>query len=372
MSDSVTRSPVIDVAKGLSIALVAFGHSELPHHLGAVNGALAVTRMPLFFVLAGATLATQTPFGEFAARKTVSLLRPYALVALALIFLAWFQAGQPVLWEAVRYLWATGLTVRWMPMWFLPHLWLVVVALRWALPHCKAWMSHGRWHAGLLVGLTWATGMAVVELARQLHFGQALVQTSLPANMNNPGWPLSADLLLLSCSYVLAGYALRHPLRSFVPRWGGLLLAGLVWGWVVCSTDAAINFSERVFHRPLFAWVGSMAGIYLLMSLAWCLHLVPRVQWGLIRLARASLYILILHAFISGKSFPWLHQWLGGDSGLWAAWLAWALSIAVPLLLHEAVGRLVEGWQRWSSARRAAAQPAEAVDTTRLSTACES
>ena len=47
------RIELIDIAKGISIILVAFAHSKLRPYLPELNNALSLFRMPLFFFLSG-------------------------------------------------------------------------------------------------------------------------------------------------------------------------------------------------------------------------------------------------------------------------------------------------------------------------------
>lgn len=79
----------IDIAKGLGIILVSFGHLRngdgqsvwLPALDGTIAG-IYLFHMPLFFLLAGLTFSDRRPLGEFALRKARTLLVPYAVFSL--------------------------------------------------------------------------------------------------------------------------------------------------------------------------------------------------------------------------------------------------------------------------------------------------
>ena len=79
----------VDVAKGIGIILVSFGHLRngdgqsvwLPA-LDPLISAIYLFHMPLFFFLAGVTFNNRRSFGEFVARKAKTLLVPYYLFSL--------------------------------------------------------------------------------------------------------------------------------------------------------------------------------------------------------------------------------------------------------------------------------------------------
>lgn len=330
----IPRSQVIDLVKGISIALVAFGHSALPHHLGGLNGAFALFRMPLFFVISGALLSTRAGTFDLAVRKADALLKPYLVVSLALLC-ATLLSGDEEAWLATAgTLWGTAFTVRWMPLWFLPHLWLVTVALRAFLSRAEPWLGVNPLRAAATVALMFACGVGLVNALRPVEMGQALLHFRLPAGLHNPGLPFSADLLFLTGSYVLAGYLLRRPLRRFIPKLSLVALAAVTWLAVALGSDAAINFSERLYRHPPLALVASAAGIYLVLSGCWWLQRWALAAAVLTRLGRASLIILILHAPISAKAYGLLLAGWPTWGELPSAWLAWGLSVLIPVGVH--------------------------------------
>lgn len=79
----------IDVAKGLGIVLVSFGHLRngdgqsvwLPVLDGPID-AVYLFHMPLFFFLGGLVFSARRPFPQFLARKAHTLLVPYYLFSL--------------------------------------------------------------------------------------------------------------------------------------------------------------------------------------------------------------------------------------------------------------------------------------------------
>lgn len=80
------------------------------------------------------------------------MLKPYAVVVIAY---ALVRAERPDLTlepTVLSLIYATGFTLEWVPLWFLPHLWLLSVAaahLRWVSPR-------GRWPGGWPAWRRWS------------------------------------------------------------------------------------------------------------------------------------------------------------------------------------------------------------------------
>ncbi len=72
----------IDVAKGLLIIFVVFGHSEIPSTAQLIINSF---HMAAFFVLAGFTFNANRPTKEFILKRTKSILIPYFLFAALLL-----------------------------------------------------------------------------------------------------------------------------------------------------------------------------------------------------------------------------------------------------------------------------------------------
>ncbi len=88
-ADKRSRIEWVDVAKGLGIILVSFGHLRngdgqsvwLPA-LNPLISAIYLFHMPLFFFLAGITFSGRGSFAEFIKRKAKTLLVPYFVFSL--------------------------------------------------------------------------------------------------------------------------------------------------------------------------------------------------------------------------------------------------------------------------------------------------
>lgn len=77
------REGSIDIAKGIGILLVIFGHSAVAN----VSAIVSIFHMPFFFVLSGVFLSSKLPFHEFVKSRARRILIPYVFgVFLTIVF----------------------------------------------------------------------------------------------------------------------------------------------------------------------------------------------------------------------------------------------------------------------------------------------
>jgi fucose 4-O-acetylase-like acetyltransferase len=321
----------VDIAKGISITLVALHHSDLQPFVADATRPLGLVRMPLFFFLSGLFVAWAQPTGTFALKKADALLKPYLVVLLGLLA-AHALAGRPGLaTEAWGILWGNGYTIAWTPLWFLPHLFLVGVACH-GLYRVAAL---GRWPGWARVGLVLAL-LAVGMVAIDAFWYPPDTRPVL--SFDAPGLPLSLDLLPTTAAFFLAGAFLRTQVLAFRPHAGPVLLAAAAFAAVALGSAAQVNLHKRVVDLPGPAAVGAFSGIYLVLALSWALTRLPSARVLLCRLGAGSLYILIFHGWIGRRVFR-MGSPEGTDATIaWAA-VAFALSVLLPLGLQWATER---------------------------------
>src|SRR5215475_5458676 len=125
------RVRMIDIAKGITIAGVAFQHSHLDNFLPGLNHSLGLFRMPLFFFLSGIFFNEAIHFGDLVLSKTDSLLKPY-FVTLGAFLLVDIILGRQFIPGLEGILYGNGVTIRWVapwagPLYFLTHLWVLFI-----------------------------------------------------------------------------------------------------------------------------------------------------------------------------------------------------------------------------------------------------
>lgn len=242
----------IDVAKGIGIILVVFGHCLLT---GSTARQLIFSfHMPLFFFLAGCTFRPRG-LKEAACRSAKSLLIPYCL-----LFFAWkvtrALAGSAGTFDvgalAGSFVFAAGTAVK--PfgfpivgmIWFLAALFLsrVVFEAQFALARRFAHPTRVVAACSLalsLAGYLWATHVGVY----------------LPGNL---------EIALFCQQYMLAGYLLSTKAPKAVagttsPWWLWAALALAICIWAPCALHSSLSLAGRRFDGIVPLEAASFAGI---------------------------------------------------------------------------------------------------------------
>lgn len=323
---------MIDIAKGISIVMVVLAHSELGRELPQVDSALSLVRMPLFFFLSGIFFLETRTFGDVVARRTESLLKPYFVTQLALFGWGLLQSRPDPLHSLAGIVYGVGPTIRWVPMWFLTHLWLVHV-VAWALMRATRISGWPPARQAAFLALLAAAGAMTIGWFSPWHIDFAGVTRQLP------GLPFSLDIVLVTVTFFLTGRLLRDQVRSFSPRLGLALLATLVFACIYALTDAAIGMNERIYRQPVFATVAALSGIYLVLSIARLLEQTSAPRRLFAWLGSGSIFILIFHNTIEGRTYRLLSTSLADLPDPLCAVLAYVAAIALSMLIRAVIIR---------------------------------
>lgn len=322
------RVRAIDLARGLSIALVVLGHTPLPQWL---NGPLSVVRLPLLFVVSG-FLFNFTRYRDAARvlleRRARRLVVPY-LAAGLLTYLFWLavtrrvEPGQRQIpwYRPLLGLLYGGSTQEWLPfnlpLWFLPTLFSASLVF-WALLRAVA------------------TRPPAVQAAAFALAGAAGAAAGRHAFL-----PWGVDIALVVQPFLWAGYLLRQAgwltRRTALPPPAWLAGAALYAASLALNGPVAINV--RAYGSLPLLYAGGLGGSLVALRLAQALTAWPVADRILAYLGRNSLVILCFHV---GLAFPLLAQLchvLLGDPFLQAWWLYWLWGMAFPAVLAAGINR---------------------------------
>lgn len=81
-SNKSERNRTIDIAKGIGILLIMWGHSGNWGIIGNVSYIVNTFHVPLFFFLSALFLSSSQKFSKFIAGKSLRLLKPYVIYGL--------------------------------------------------------------------------------------------------------------------------------------------------------------------------------------------------------------------------------------------------------------------------------------------------
>lgn len=289
-----SRNRTIDVARGLGILLVVLGHNPLVwKDSGESYRIIFSFHMPLFFFLSGIFFNPKKGFLETIREKADGLLKPYIVILLSLGLLGAIAKKQALADYMVGVILATGGTIGWTPLWFLPHLFMVIL-LSWVLTRAGA----DRPKIGHFV-LAVLTLLLFIGISMIRVFWQTPISLMGSDHIMN-GLPWSVDLLPVTISYFLLGHHFSSEARNFSPTLVKVATATTVFGAAHLLANQTIDLNNRQFDGFLFPVLASMSGIYLTLTASYALRSVGRTGEILAMLGSASLIILIFHWPIEG------------------------------------------------------------------------
>lgn len=336
----------VDAAKGLGIVLVVLGHNQINSAAPGLHDLIYSFHMPLFFILAGMFLKPDQGFWSLAKRRFFSTLRPYLLVLGIIYGLTYLFTKASVVVIVGRVFKALFYALpnyfdTWMPLWFLPHLFLVSLftwlVVRLIYQHLgPVWLR-----AIFLVGMLFCGVLALTFFAK-VNFtliGKLEIKHMLP-------W--SADLLLINSAFFLIGYELRRSLPDglLASKWTVLLSAALWLGLRLLFPQYNLDLAKREYDFFLIVTLEALSASLLVFSLCrhWETHGGKLFEHAR-TLGQYSLIILILHGSIQ---FSIYYKVLELVQNIWLAdALSFLAGLGVPILFCNLVLRgnpRLAGW----------------------------
>ncbi len=283
----------IDIAKGISIILVALHHSYLSELAAVISYRMSVFRMPLFFFMSGIFFSYAAGFKPFIVKRAEALLKPYFVIAIAVTLVVFLFEGE-YRYRLFRFLYTNGTIIErpWTPLWFLPHLFAVhlfsYIVNRYT-PYRKLSIRY-KW---LVLFVMLVVGLFVVDF-----YSNPVISSLAGTYVHVWGLPFSIDILLVSSVYFLAGSLLREQVKTFEVHFYKLVTAIVGLLTILLFFEVSIDLVMRSVGSHVLALIGSVLGIYVVVGLS---KLIEKTVWLkriLLAAGGASLVILIFHVFI--------------------------------------------------------------------------
>ena len=328
------RNKTVDIAKGLGILLIVFGHNWIVlHGKGELFRIIFSFHVPLFFFLSGVFLKETESLPSLLKSKTDSLLKPYFVVSCGL-GLANAVAGKTSLGYFVGIFYSTGSTIDWTPLWFLPHLFVVII-FSWLTVKIFTNNLLNRKLLALVPGLFLLSGVLTIQMfwLRPLSdFGGPYVLFGKRALL--PGLPFSIDIILVSSAYLLAGhgmskYVQRLTFNPFLFVCSSSIFFALHWFF-----DETMDLNLRIYGNLVISSLQAFSGIYIVLSISSLFSSFRRFGSVVAYVGSGSMFILIFHWFIMhytnvlfdahAPSIPYINSFF-----------AFLLGVGIPLILLE-------------------------------------
>lgn len=300
------RIAYLDAAKGIGILFVVLGHNHIKVDYPILYQVVYSFHMPFFFLISGMFFKTEYGFVELARRRFNSLLRPFlaymAVVYSASIFFTKIDLTT-IFPRILKALYAGPNTLEWIPLWFLPHLFLVnlfaFLLIKFVYDRLP-WV----WLRLLFLVAMLAAGVATLQLFWPVKL------SLLNHDFQFYGLPWSADLLLITGAFFILGYELR---RTFLApltesRYAGWFFLGsaILFTALQIFFQTTIDFYIRSYGSFVVSTLEAVSGSLLILFLARWLETGPERIFNAFRyLGTASIVLLIFHyvpqEFLYGK-----------------------------------------------------------------------
>ncbi len=326
-----SRVEHIDIAKGMTITCVALFHSKVTPFIPEIIDAMSLFRMPLFFFLSGVFFSAGVAPKTFFQKKSEALLKPYFFILLLVFCINVLLGRQGLWWQFKGIFYGNGDTIQWIPLWFLTHLFALYCFSYMLINYSffKECTDTGKW---ITLALFLVIGIINVDMfwyknTSIFHFP-----------FKKPGLPFSIDILFITSFFFLAGTMLKKKAIQFIPNMYIFSLTTFAFLCITAFTDANINLNKRMYIAPFYATIGAFCGIYMALTLSYFLTYFDKIKKLLLMLGGSSLYILIFHGHIGGKTYLVLSNHFPAAKGsLGLALFTFALSVGLPLLIKELI-----------------------------------
>lgn len=318
----------VDIAKGISIILVALFHSKISSFSPDAMNAMGLFRMPLFFFLSGVFFSTSTDTLTFLWRKSDALLKPY-FATLLIVFVFEGLFGEAHLsTQLVGILYGNGDTIvpKWGPLWFLTHLFLIY-AFTYVIFRITNIQNKDVFFKCTFVVMLMVVGVYWIDTFWYLKISLFSEEILIP------GLPFGLDIVFISASFFISGAFLRRKVIDFRPNLYVLFFSAVTFLMVAILTDAHMDLNQRVYTNPFFTTTGSACGIYAVLCFAFYLNKITIPRKIFLTFGQASLFILIFHIAIGSNVYAYLMGSEIYDLEVWFAVFAFLISISIPLLI---------------------------------------
>lgn len=325
------RLRFVDVAKGMSIVLVAFGHSRLlpmNAHAADLNRMLALFRTPFFFFLSGLFFASAKPLGTLVREKSDALLKPYVVTLGAVALVRAVVGDASLSASALRMAYGVGTSIDmpWAPLWYLVHLWLVFL-YAWALVRAAERARLPAWASALLLAASTLVALVCFPFFHDMPFTLS--------DMHGPldGLPFSADMLGISTTYFLLGAALRERVLRFRPNVAVVVTMALIFAAANALFHPRIELNQRIVEHPLATAACALPGIYVALSAAYLVSKSDALAAICAFFGFNALFIVVFHAFFEEQCRGLLAALTGWEPGLGIAGSSYVLSVVLAATL---------------------------------------
>lgn len=318
------RSTHIDIAKFIGMVTIVIGHDVLLQQSKSsfLYYAVFSFHIPLFFFLGGLFISTRKRFSRQFFSKLDSLLKPYFVISFVLAVKTGIE-GELNVEYIVGIFYGNGITIDWIPMWFLTHFFVASLVAYLLLSLFFSCIQS----AAVKMFLCLATLYLASVYIKAFWLGDSLFFKSAAL----PGLPFSVDLLGVTVPYMLLGRVLRDAVLSMKVRHVPGLLSIIFFIVLNSYTKETLDLNLRRYDDFFLVNIKIVVSIYMVLYLASLLSTLKGVDRCLAYCGQASIFILIFHFFIQAVSYKFFT--LVWHDSIMANVLAVVCGVMVPVTL---------------------------------------
>lgn len=331
------RVSYVDVAKGISIILVALFHSKLNLLIPEVGSSMSLFRLPLFFFMSGVFFNVSNDPKTFFWKKFDALLKPYFITFIIILFISIILNEENLIYKLKCILYGSGKSILWAyrdwaPLWFLTHLFAV---------HCFIYLIF-RYTGFKSTPLIFKFTILIAMLLVGTHWVDIFSNTKIiiaGESIQLPDLPFSLDVILVSAPFFIMGALTKVKIVLFKPNLYWLFISVLLYILIVMFTDARIMLGHRDYNLPFIATLGAACGIYALTTISYYLDKIPVIRGVLLSFGSSSLFVLIFHMYIGNHVYNILSDSGSSELRFNFAIIAFLLSITIPLAIKFLISK---------------------------------
>lgn len=333
-----SRLQHIDIAKGLGILLVVFGHNEIVlNEKGELFNIIYSFHLPLFFFLAALFFKADGKITELIRGKVDSIIKPYfvTLIIVAAIYIPLHHSSAISYFAGMIYGTENTIPAEWAPLWFLPHLW-AIFAFSWLLIKVTNLCAIDKiWRIFMLLFIL-LIGVLSIDLFWEKPINSTGILAKLFSDNSLRGLPLSLDILLISSFFFLLGFLLKKQVFDVKVKYPYLALSLFVFSFYHYYFNYTMDLSERRYDNLLISTLEAICGIYIVLCFSKLISQYKGISEILSYIGAGSLFILIFHQFVQLKVLGLLSK-IFHDCNYFNKLGAFVVACVIPLFLWELV-----------------------------------
>jgi fucose 4-O-acetylase-like acetyltransferase len=330
------RNTAIDIEKGLGIILVAVGHNwVIVQKNEELFRIIYSFHVPLFFFLSGVLFRSDIKFFDMLSQKFHSILKPYFVVLLGVAIYAGISSRMFPFDNLIGIIFATGQSILWIPMWFLPNLFISVLFSWWLISFFE--LSQGKLTSYLTIFSLLIIGICVINESRSLSLGSLILIGDRTRNLI--GLPFSIDLIFISAAYFIFGKITSDSVKNYKFDLSYLIFALILFTSCHYFFNESMDLNSRIYGNPILSSLQAISGIYLIVVLSESVKNIKAIAVVLSYIGSGSIFVLIFHGILQAKAIS-KYQSIFPNSGLIGGLFGLLAGIACSLLIWEIVKRV--------------------------------